>query len=162
MKKLILCLSILALLLGTTNAQLKAKPDCGPFYVDVLNGMVDNVKPDFSIDQIRAKYPCFTSEEQSGSKCGATLFYKEKDIIFFTERQYIEIGPNFKGKLSIPIMGASRGSLFKWLGNPKIKDANWDAFQTQYGTLVLHYNTAGKVRLIQFSDKGTEDLSLCE
>ena len=58
-------------------------------------------------------------------------------------------------------MGANRKNLFNWLGNPKIRDENWDAFEMAYGTLVLHYNAKGNVRLIQFSSKGTDALSLC-
>jgi hypothetical protein len=162
MKKTILAFILLVAIFQSANAQLKAKPGCGPFSVDVLNGTVDNLKPDFVIEQIKEKLPCFTSEEQTTYKCGSALFYKDKDIYFYVQRQYVEIGPNFKGKLSVPLLGASRGSLFKYLGNPKIKDPNWDAFQMQYGTLVLHYNAAGKVNLIQFSTKGTEELTLCE
>jgi hypothetical protein len=52
--------------------------------------------------------------------------------------------------------------LFNYLGNPKVKDTNWEAFQTAYGILVLHYNTAGKVYKFQFSTKTAETLSLCE
>jgi hypothetical protein len=59
-------------------------------------------------------------------------------------------------------LGAKRETLFKWLGNPKIADSEWDAFQMAYGTLVLHYNNAGKVKLIQFSSKSMDVLSLCE
>jgi hypothetical protein len=59
-------------------------------------------------------------------------------------------------------MGASRTSLFKWLGNPKIKDVNWDAYTTQYGILILYYTKAGKVNKIQFSTKSTETINLCE
>ena len=62
----------------------------------------------------------------------------------------------------MPIMGASRNSFFKTLGNPKIKDDTWDAYQMQYGTLILYYNKANKVRLIQMSTQPTETLSLCE
>jgi len=162
MKKIILLFLFFSAILPFANAQLKAKPTCGPFSVDVLNGTVDNVKPDFNVEQIKEKFPCFTGEEKADSKCGSTLSYKDRDIYFYVKRQYIEIGPSFKGKLSIPLIGASRGTLFKYFGNPKIKDPNWDAFQMQYGTLVLHYSTAGKVKLIQFSTKGTEELSLCE
>jgi hypothetical protein len=146
------------------NAQLKTTPVCGTFVVEILDGKVNGVFPDFTIGQIKEKLPCFTSEEpeNSTSKCGGGVFYKDKDIYFYTGRDYIEIREKFKGKLSIPLLGATRNSLFKWLGNPKIKDVNWDAFQTQYGTLVLHYNKAGKVNLIQFSKKSTETLSLCE
>jgi hypothetical protein len=162
MKKTLLAFILLFAMLQFANAQLKAKPICGPFSVDVLNGTVDNLKPDFDIEQIKVKLPCFTSEEQTSYKCGSALFYKDRDIYFYVQRRYVEIGPAFKGKLSIPLLGASRGSLFKWLGNPVMKDPGWDAFQMSYGTLVLHYNTAGKVKLIQFSTKGTEELSLCE
>ena len=162
MKRNILLSLLLISMMPLAQAQLKAKAACGPFSVDVLNGTVDNVKPNFTHDEIKLKYPCFTSEEQKDSKCGTALFFKDRDIYFYTERQYIEIGPSFKGKMSLPILNASRGSLFKWLGNPTIKDSNWDAFQTQYGTLVLHYNSANKVKLIQFSTKGTDELSLCQ
>lgn len=88
--------------------------------------------------------------------------FKLRHYQFFTTRDYVEIGEKFKGKLSIPLFGAARNSLFKVLGNPQMKDATWDAFQTAYGILVLHYNKANKVRLIQFSTHGTSTLSLCE
>jgi hypothetical protein len=146
------------------HAQLKTTPVCSTMIVDILDGKVNGVLPDFTINQIKEKLPCFTSEEleNSSSKCGGGVFYKDKDIYFYTGRDYVEIREKFKGKLSIPLLGASRNSLFKWLGNPKIKDVNWDAFQTQYGTLVLHYNKAAKVNLIQFSKKSTDTLTLCE
>jgi hypothetical protein len=151
-----ICISYIA------SAQLKAKPSCGSFSVDILNGTVDNIKPDFLLEQVKEKFPCFTSEEQENGKCGSALFYQDKDIKFYIKRQYIEIGPAFKGKMSIPVMGAARGSLFKYFGNVKVKDTNWDAYQTQYGTIVVHYNAANKVNLIQFSTRSTDDLSLCE
>ena len=163
MKNLIFLFFVLGLS-APSLGQLKAKPNCGTFVVDILNGKVNNIKPNFTNSEIKDALPCFTSSEEEGSssKCGAGVFYKDRDISFFTQRDYIEIGEKFKGQLSIPLMGASRSSLFKWLGNPKIKDAKWDAFEMAYGTLVLHYNTANKVNLIQFSTKSTEELSLCE
>ena len=146
------------------SAQLKITPVCNEFVVDILDGKVNDVYPDFSIGRIKEKLPCFTSTqpEDSSSPCGGGVFYKDRDIIFYTGRDYIEIGEKFKGKLTIPLLGAGRNSLFKWLGHPKIKDVNWDAFEMAYGTLVLHYNKAGKIYLIQFSKKSTETLSLCE
>jgi hypothetical protein len=69
------------------------------------------------------------------------------------------------GKTSIPLLGTKRNSLFKSLGNPKMKDDLWDAYEMQYGTLILHYDVAGpagKVRFFQFSTLGTDLLSLCE
>ena len=144
------------------NAQLKTTPVCNPFYVDILRGKVNSVEPDFTKGQIKAVFPCFTSEEAESSqtRCGGGLFYKDKDLYFYTGRDYVEIGPKFKGKLSIPLMGASRTGLFKTLGHPKIKDVNWDAFQTQYGILILYYK-GGRVNKIQFSKKTTETIQLC-
>jgi hypothetical protein len=149
---------------AAVHAQLKTTPVCNTFIVDILDGKVNDVHPDFTNGQIKEKFPCFTSEEPetASSKCGGGVFYKDRDVYFYTGRDYIEIREKFKGKMTIPLMGASRNGLFKWVGNPKIKDLNWDAFQTQYGTLVLHYNKASKVNLIQFSKKSTDALSLCE
>ena len=150
-------------MLPVSYSQLKAKPECETFTVDILNGTVNGVKPDFNKEQIKEKLPCFTGEEQEpNAKCGNVILYKDRDLTFFVKRQYVEIGPQFKGKLSIPLMNAGRSDLFKWLGNPKIKDSKWDAYVMNYGTLVLHYNASGKVNLIHFSTKSTDELNLCE
>lgn len=163
MKQILLAIACMSML-SVSQGQLKAKVKCPPFEVDILEGKVNGLKPDRAGSEIKGKLPCFTSseEEAAASKCGGTIFYKDRDIYFFTGRDYIEIGPNFKGKLSVPLLGTKRGGLFKVLGHPKIKDDKWDAFQTAYGTLVLYYNAANKVNKIQFSTKGTETLSLCE
>jgi len=144
------------------NAQLKTKPVCSDFVVDVLDGKINGVHPDFTTEQIKTKLPCFTNEEPATSKCGSAIYYKDRDVVFFTGREYVEIGPKFKGKLSVPLMGGKRGSFFKVLGNPKLKDPSWDAYETQYGCLILYYNSASKVRMIRFSTKTTEDIHLCE
>jgi len=148
-------------------AQLKPKEKCPDFYVDILNGTLNGLKPNRTQDEFKTTLPCYTSAEEEGStaKCGSGVFFKDKDIYVYTKRKYITVGPRFHGKLTIPLMGAKRNALFKWLGNPKMKDDLWDAFDLQYGTLVLHYDVAGaagKVKLIQFSTESTETLNLCE
>jgi hypothetical protein len=158
-------LSMLALVLYTSvsRAQLKTTSICPAFAVDVLEGTVNEMHVYDTPGQIGKKFPCFTSttEETDGSTCGG-VFYKDKDISFFTERDYIEVGEKFKGKLSLPLIGASRGSLFKWLGNPQIKDINWDAYQTKYGILILYYNKSGKINKLQMSNRNAETIKLCE
>ena len=164
MKKTIVLLVFMASVSGAI-AQLKAKTTCPAFEVDILNGKVNGlVKASWTIAEIKVRIPCFTSAEEEGptAKCGGGVYYKDKDISFFTQRDYIEIGPKFKGKLSLPLFGAPRNGMFKWFGNPKIKDTNWDAFQMSYGTLILYYNAAKKVNKIQFSTRQTEEINLCE
>jgi hypothetical protein len=147
-----------------TAAQLKTTTVCPAIIVNILDGRVNELDPNSTIGEIKSKLPCFsTAEEESpAAKCGGGVFYKDRDIDFFTGRDYVEIREKFKGKLSIPLIGASRNSLFKWLGHPKIKDVNWDAFQMSYGTLILYYNKAGKINKLQFSTKSTDALRLCE
>jgi len=154
-------------ILSVGMGQLKAKVKCPDLYVDVLNGTVNEIKPNYTQNEIKEKFPCFTSseEESESAKCGGGVFFKDKDLYFYTRRKYIEVGPKFIGKTSLPLLGTKRGSLFTKLGNPKVKDDLWDAYEMQYGTLVLHYDVAGaagKVKFFQFSTIGTDQLQLCE
>lgn len=146
-----------------TNAQLKTTTVCPPFDVDILEGRVNLLQPNTTKAEVENKFPCFSSNpaETTGETCGG-VFFKDKDLYFFTERDYIEIGENFKGKMSVPLIGAKRGSLFTTLGNPSIKDVNWDAYQTKFGILILYYNAEGKTNKIQFSTRNAEILKLCE
>ena len=164
MKRSFFSIVVLLLLYTSVSAQLKATVRCEPFVVDILNGKVNEIKPNIGIEEIKQTFPCFTSaeKEDTSSKCGGGVWFADKGLYFFTGRDYVQINEKFKGKLSMPLLGGSRNSFFKTLGNPKIKDVTWDAFQMQYGTLVLHYNKAGKVNLIQFSTRSMDALSLCE
>ncbi|MGN6195373.1 MAG: hypothetical protein ACTHOB_10565 [Ginsengibacter sp.] len=164
MKKLFVCLSALVLFY-VSNAQLKTTVKCPEFQVDILKGYVNHqLLPTSTNGEIKRIFPCFTSADEVGTtaKCGAAVYYKEKDISFYTDRDYIEIGPNFKGKLSLPLMNAARNGLFKWLGAPQVKEATWDAFQTQYGLLILYYNKANRVDKIQFSTQNAGNIRLCQ
>lgn len=162
--KTLLLLPALCCLVLFANAQLKTTALCPPMTVDILDGKVNELYSSSTMGEIKAKFPCYSSIEEGSNSpaCGGAIFYKDKDIYFYTGRGYVEIREKFKGKLSIPLLGASRTGLFKTLGHPKIRDVNWDAFQMAYGTLVLYYNKAGKVNKLQFSTKTTELLTLCE
>ena len=163
MKYLLLPLAILCLA-GPGLAQLKTKETCPAITIDILDGRVNELNPRSTNGEIKGKLPCFSSSEDENetAACGGNVFYKDRDIYFHTGSDYVEIGPKFKGKISLPLMGAARNSLFKWLGLPKLKDRNWEAYQTAYGTLVLYFNTGNKVNKIQFSTEPSERLKLCE
>lgn len=145
-------------------AQLKTTAICPDFVVDILDGRVGELDPKSTFGQVKEKFPCFTNAERESdsSRCGGGVFFKTRDIYFYTARNYIEIGPAFKGKLSIPLLGANRNNLFKWLGNPMIKDLNWDAFQTAYGILLLYYDKTNKINRIRFSTESAGTIQLCE
>lgn len=146
------------------SAQLKPTSVCPEFVIDILDGRIGELDPRSTIGQIKAKYPCYTSLENESdiAPCGGGIYYKDRDIYFYTGRDYVEIGPGFKGKLSLPLIGAARGSFFKILGNPMIKDLNWDAYQTAYGILLLYFNKSNKVNKIRFSTEKAGSIRLCE
>lgn len=161
--KTFLVLLISVILAQVSFAQLKKQVDCPTFVVDVLDGHVNRYNTKSTMAEIKKAFPCYSdiAEQGSGTNC-ASISYKDKGVYFFPERNYVEIRENFKGKLSVPLMGANRKTLFRTLGNPVLKDANWDAFKTNYGILVLYYNKAGKVNKLQISNKTTDSIKLCE
>jgi len=162
MKNILLIFSM-GLFTQTVRAQLKTTPVCPVFSVDVMAGTVNDLYPKSAIGEVQATLPCFTETilQDAGTTC-AGVFYKDRDISFYTERRYIQVGENFKGKLSPALLGTSRSNLFGTFGYPKIKDVNWDAFQMGYGTLILYYNKAGKINKIVMSTMSTETIKLCE
>ena len=161
--KTLLCMLALVLCISQSQAQLKTTPICPTFMVDVLEGTVNELYPFATPGEIEKKFPCYSSvtEETNGSTCGAVL-YKDRGITFFTERDYIEVNEHFKGKLSVPLIGAGRNSLFKVLGNPHLKDINWDAYQTKYGVLIVYFNKSGRINKLQMSNRSAESIRLCE
>jgi hypothetical protein len=162
MKKLVIVI-IYCVVFQPIKAQLKTTAICPDFVVDVLEGSVNDLYIKAIQDDIKKKFPCFSEavEETTGLECGR-IVYKEKGITFFTERNYIEINDKFKGKLTPQLIGKSRDTLFTVLGHPKIKDINWDAFQTKYGILILYYTKAGKINKLQMSTNNAETIKLCE
>lgn len=144
-------------------SQLKAAVHCPIFDVDLLEGNVNKVDPRSTPGQIKEVFPCYTDEvKKTDSTACAGVFIKDKGLLFYTDRDYIEVRDNYRGKMEPAVMGAARGSLFTILGNPKIKDVGWDAFQTKYGTLIVYYNTSGKINKLQMSSLGTESIKLCD
>lgn len=150
-----------------SRAQLKATPVCHSFTVDVLDGSVNNLYPESPPGDIATRLPCFSQiiEEPTASISATVcsgIFYKDKGISFYTYRDYIEIAENFKGTLTLPIMGADRNSLFKWLGLPREKDIAREAYQMRHGILVVYFNDAGRINKLLLSSKSVESLRPCD
>jgi hypothetical protein len=160
-------IAIACILLSTTSssfAQLVSKTECGVIAVDVYKGRINELKPNADPERMKIKIPCFTSFEPEGSesKCGGGIYYADKGLIIYTQRDYFEIGEKMKGKLNIPLIGAKRDAMFAWFGNPKIKDANWEAYQMSYGTLIVYFNTKNLVNKVIISSMLTSELQLCQ
>ena len=156
-------LSLLILFSGTACfAQLKTTPVCPPFSVDVLGGTVNKLNPRSTSGEVEKTLPCFSERVQPGdsAKC-AGVYYGEQGVYFYKERNYIEVRSNFKGKSSIAL-GTPCSALFSVLGNIKLKDPSWEAYQTEYGTLVLYFDKENKLNKIQMSTRSTETLKLCD
>jgi hypothetical protein len=145
------------------SAQLKVKPDCGVLTVDVFKGWINETKPNADPEQMKTKLPCFTSSEKEGpsSTCGGGVYLDDKGVRFYTQRDYIVINEKFKGKFTAPVMGVKKGGLFTRFGNPKLKDANWEAYQMAYGIMIVYYNAKGVVNKVIISTKTTDDIDLC-
>jgi hypothetical protein len=144
-------------------SQLKATVRCPVFDVDILEGNVNKVYPRSTTGEIKEMFPCYTDEvKKTDSTACAGVFIKTQGLYFYTDRDYIEIRDTYHGKMEPALMGAARASLFKILGNPKIKDVSWDAYQTKYGTLIVYYNATGKINKLQICGQGTESIKLCD
>lgn len=161
MKYLILVAMLFAS--ASLRAQLTVSDKCGSILVDILDGKINGMRPNRAHEELAEKLPCFTSQvtAKDSSACGAALYFKDKDFTIYTDRDYVDIGPAFKGKMTLPLMGAKKGSLFNHLGNPKLKDGNWEAYQTNYGLLIVYYSNTSTVNRIQFSTRTAETISLC-
>jgi hypothetical protein len=147
----------------TTVAQLKTKPDCGPITVDVHKGWINEAKPNDDPEQIKAKLPCFTSFEKEGNEsgCGGGVYYDDKGICFYIQRDYVVITEAFKGKFTVPLFGAKSDDLFVKFGNPKVKDTNWEAYQMAFGIMIVYYNMKGTINKVILSTKGVDAIDLC-
>jgi hypothetical protein len=156
-------LSLMSALCLFTTAQLKTKPDCGVITVDVYKGWINEAKPNADPEQIKAKLPCFTSFDKEGNEsgCGGGVYYDDKGICFYVQRDYVVITDAFKGKFTVPVLGTKSDDLFVRFGNPKMKDANWEAYQMAFGIMIVYYNSKGVINKVVLSTKSTDDIDLC-
>ena len=88
--------------------------ECGLMIVDLNNGTVHGLNPVSSIEDIKSKLPCFTSEIEEGSdeRCGGGIFYENRSIDFFTGLDCISIRTKFGGTITykrrpVQLLGAT-------------------------------------------------------
>ncbi len=146
-----------------SKAQLRSTPYCPAFHIDILDGTVSKMFPQSPFGDIVNRLPCYTEavDELNTGGCGG-VYFKDKGVFFHTYRDYIEIKENYIGTISMPLMGSDRTLLFKLLGIPAKKDIRWESYQMRYGSLILFFNEAGKVKSIIITSKNAESLNLCD
>jgi hypothetical protein len=160
--KSIIVLIATFLVIQVSQAQLTATAVCPPFDTNLLDGKINKATPNSTLGEIKSMFVCFTEVNDSSVSGCTQVGYKDNGLYFYPGRNYIEIHDNYTGKMTPSLMGANRNNLFNILGYPKLKDTGWDAFQMQYGTLILYFNKSGNVNKIQVSTKSTASLKLCE
>jgi hypothetical protein len=159
----LMLMSLLLTISFPVVAQLTQKADCAVLTVDVHKGSINDAKPDADPERIKVMLPCFTSFEKEGntSTCGGGVYYDDKGLRFYVQRDYFVVTDKFKGKFTAPVLGLKKGGLFSRFGNPKMKDGNWEAYQMAYGIMIVYYNAKDVVNKVIISTKTTDDINLC-
>jgi hypothetical protein len=139
MKRMAMVLLVMAVV-QTVMAQ-----NCDKLVADLKKGTLNGVKPTVSQDAVKEKFPCFTGDTEDGSdfNCGGGVFFLDHDFFCYTGNDYIEFRKNFKGKLSVPVLGLSQANAVKKLAlgkavrQEKNGDNRYVFLKTSYGCLVL-------------------------
>jgi hypothetical protein len=141
---------------------------CDKLVADLKKGTLNGLKPTATQEQAKEKLPCFTGDSEDGGafNCGGGVFYLDHDFFFYTGNDYIEFRKNFKGKLSIPLLGLSKAAAVKKAAMGKAvrteKEGNTEYvfLKTGYGCLMLQIQNA-KVTKVAMYAKPAKDAELC-
>lgn len=141
---------------------------CDKLVADLKKGTLNGVKATATQEQVKQKLPCFTGESEDGGafNCGGGVFYLDHDFFCYTGNDYIELRKNFKGKLSIPLLGLSKAAAVKKAGmgnavrTEKEGNTEYVFLKTGYGCLMLKIED-GKVAKVAMYAKPAKDAELC-
>ena len=174
MRKLIFSFGVMLVLSFNIQAQSTAEDEKNVIKVDIENGTISGLKPSSSMADIKKSLPDFSgeTEENQGINCDGGVFYLDKDLFFYTYRDFVEIRSNFDGKLSKDILNKNITEVTKILGTPdhQVKPSGDDEsimvlyFKRDYGCLRLNYTIAtGNVFQVAIHSKPITEamLDLC-
>jgi hypothetical protein len=141
---------------------------CNNLFADLKNGTINKVKPTASQQKVKAALPCFTGDSEEGGdfNCGGGVFFLKHGFFFYTGKDYIEIRENYKGKLSIPVLGLTKDmaiaklKMGKVIRTETVNEEEVIFFKTIYGCLWLKL-VEGKVVNVVISSKQVSDAELC-
>ena len=132
--------------------------------LNLKKGTLDGMRPTASMDEVKKKFPCFTGDTEEGSRynCGGGVFFLKHDFYFYTHDDRIEVRKDFKGKVSIKLLGKSKAQVLKKLGTPTLehKAYNYLLYKKKYGTLAVSFQD-GECTKLFVSSKRPEDIKIC-
>lgn len=158
----------------SNNSKYTGSTECGLLIVDLSYGSVNGLNPVSSPDQIKGKLPCFTgmTPETSAENCNGGIFYKTRDIYFYTSLDCINIRSKFEGSFvynrqSIQLIGVSLTELQKIFGkesdyyrSPSSSTHKYPVFTTSYGHVVFDLVNDHVVE-VNICNQKKIDLRLC-
>ena len=162
MKTVLFLIATAVISLGIWRANQRHGTHCDDLAVDIANGTVGGLSPEATPDEIKARFPCFTgtTSEGGGFNEGGGVFFKNHDMYFYTQRDYIEIRQDFTGVVPDNLLSKGTKQVRNLLGPPisseqssgiengAIVEQVTSTFQTPYGRLVV-VSTPSRVRMVQ-------------
>jgi hypothetical protein len=181
---LLTCLSLLVTSLQAQRSKISHKAThklpavikgCPPIIVDITTGTVTTLKPAASFTQVKSRLPCFTGETKEGSvlNCGGGVFFGDRDLYFYTERDFIEIRKNFKGVfrkdgLELDIIGMEVKTFNILIGDEPSRTLSEDdtdnytgVWATSYGSLRVTF-VQGVVSQVAIHSQSPDKIRVCD
>jgi hypothetical protein len=131
---------------------------CSDLDLDLTAGTLGGILPNASMDDLKDRFPCFTSEapEYPGrSNLRAGLVFARHGMTFFTMRQYVEVRTGFRGAMSPSLLGVTASHVRRLIGSPdaigRTRDGQVMLFERDYGCLATVADPAGRVAVVNVS-----------
>ncbi len=136
-------ITLLLLLAAFTHA---AAQDCNNLMADLKKGTLAGLTPKATQEQVKQKLPCFTGDTEDGSdfNCGGGVFFLDHDCFFYTHHNYIEMRAEFRGKLSVAVLGLTRAAALKMKGLGKVVRT----IESEGSTQLFFARAYGCIRLV--------------
>ena len=143
----------------TDKDELKKTASCGELWIDLLGGTFNGIKPNASIDTVKQKLPCYTGETEEGSVFNyrGGVFYLNHDFYFYTYYDFIQVRKEFKGEISLQVLGKTLEEVPSALGLPDRIFKLSHLYEMDYGILRLDF-MYGKVSSINIHYASMEEV----
>jgi len=114
---------------------------CNNLTFDLDTGMLNNVPPTVSQEEVKSVFPCSTGSSPDGESYnyGGGVFFGNHSFFFYTGKDFIEVRDKFRGVVSIPLLGTDQSTIQQELGQPQRELENIWLFGRSYGCLRVEF-----------------------